>query len=89
MCRVQPGLQLADAHLILVLEDVPGADGPGSLQLLVLLQPGTEGEGAAGVEVEGDGDAVVAGRQYPGVVSQVRVSIGSRSVLSFITIRSF
>merc|ERR1712241_175333 len=66
MCRVQPGLQLADAHLVLVLEDVPGADGAGRLQLLVLLQPGPEGEGAAGVEVEGDGDAVVAGGQYPG-----------------------
>merc|ERR1719220_329907 len=66
MCRVQPGLQLADAHLILVLEDVPGADGPGRLQLLVLLQPGAEGEGAAGVEVEGDGDTVVAGGQYLG-----------------------
>merc|ERR1711874_519158 len=38
MCRVQPGLQLADAHLILVLEDVPGADRPSRLQLLVLLQ---------------------------------------------------
>merc|ERR1719411_2166621 len=66
MCRVQPGLQLTDAHLVLVLEDVPGADGSGGLQLLVLLQPGSEGEGAAGVEVEGDGDAVVAGGQYPG-----------------------
>merc|ERR1719266_1202336 len=66
MCRVQPRLQLADAHLVLVLEDVPGADGAGRLQLLVLLQPGAEGERAAGVEVEGDGDAVVAGSQYPG-----------------------
>ena len=66
MCCIQPCLQLADAHLVLVLEDVPGADGPSRLQLLVLLQPGPEGEGAAGVEVEGDGDAVVAGRQYPG-----------------------
>merc|ERR1712241_1669032 len=66
MCRVQSCLQLTDAHLVLVLEDVPGADGAGGLQLLVLLQPGPEGEGAAGVEVEGDGDAVVAGGQDPG-----------------------
>merc|ERR550539_915663 len=66
MCRVQPGFQLADAHLVLVLEDVPGADGAGRLLLLVLLQPCAKGEGAAGVEVEGDGDAVVAGGQYPG-----------------------
>merc|ERR1719266_2343759 len=66
MCRVQPRLQLTDAHLVLVLEDVPGADGAGRLQLLVLLQPCAEGEGAAGVEVEGDGDAIVAGGQYPG-----------------------
>merc|ERR1719219_3197877 len=66
MCRVQPRLQLADAHLVLVLEDVPGTDSAGRLQLLVLLQPGAEDEGAAGVEVEGDGDAVVAGGQYPG-----------------------
>ena len=58
---VQPGLQLADAHLVLVLEDVPGTDSSAALQLLVLLQPGPEGEGAAGVQVEGDGDAVVAG----------------------------
>ena len=66
MSCVQPSLQLADTHLVLVLEDVPGADGPGGLQLLVLLQPGPEGEGAAAVQVEGDGDAVVAGGQDPG-----------------------
>ena len=66
MGGIEPGLQLADAHLVLVLEDVSGADGAGCLKLLVLLQSCPEGEGAARLEVEGDGDTVVAGGQELG-----------------------
>ena len=63
---VEPRLQLADTHLVLVLEDISGADRAGGLQLLVLLQPGPECEGAARLEVEGDGDTVVTGSEELG-----------------------
>ena len=66
MGGVEPRLQLADTHLVLVLEDISGADRAGGLQLLVLLQPGPECQGAARLEVEGDGDTVVTGGEELG-----------------------
>ena len=104
---VELGLQFAGAQLVLVLEELLGPHCCRGLLLLVLLEPGAKGEGAAGVQVEGDGNTVVTGRHDgPGEsigyvtgqdnvgvciylsVIQVRVSRGSRSVLSFITIMS-
>ena len=59
MSGVELGLQLAGAELVFVLEELHGGGGARALLLLVLLEPGAQGEGATGVQVECDGDTVV------------------------------
>merc|ERR1711874_632721 len=83
MCRVQPGLQLADAHLILVLEVVPGVSSFLSSSSLAprVSEPLVSRLKVMGTQLWPAASILV-------LVSQVRVSIGSRSVLSFITIMS-